>query len=221
VSLLLAIDTSTDQAGIALVDGEMVSELSWPARQRQTTTILRGIDALLTLAGRSISEVEAVAVATGPGSFSGLRVGMGVAKGLVLALEVALIGVPTLLATAVPHVSPDRRVIAVVAAGRGRLVWAVVEDATPEPAMAGEPVNGSAAELAAFAATLAGPTVVCGEAPGELRESWAGDPRISCPRSAERRPAALGRLGWERWRRGAVDDPIRLEPTYVHLSTPR
>ena len=220
MSLLLAVDTSTDQVGLALSDGATTSELTWPARLRQTTTILEGVDHLLKLSGRWIADVEAVAVATGPGSFSGLRVGMSVAKGLVLARDVVLVGIPTLLVTALPFVEAGRPAVAVVGAGRRRLVWAVVEHGSPELAKSGESVNGSAEELVAFVAGLSGPIVVCGELPHALRDTWVNDARVTCPPLTGRRPAALASLGWERWRRGQVDDPVTLEPAYLHLASP-
>jgi len=220
VTLLLAIDTSTDQVGLALTDGDTTSELSWHARQRQTSTILLGIDHLLGLGGHAVGDVAAVAVAIGPGSFSGLRVGLSVAKGLVLARDVPVVGISTLLVTAEPHVSASRPAVAVVGAGRRRLVWAMVEDRDVEPAVVREPVNGSPEELGGFVAGLVGPVVVCGEVPDELRSLWRDDARIACPGLFARRPAALAHLGWDRWRRGEVDDPATLEPVYVHLASP-
>ena len=75
--------------------------------------------------GRSESESStAVAIATGPGAFTGLRVGFGVAKGFHLATGVPLIGIPTLEATALGFAICGIPVVAVVGAGRGRLVWA-------------------------------------------------------------------------------------------------
>ena len=221
MSLLLAIDTSTDQVGLALLDGEALAELSWSARQRQTSTLLRGIDHVLALSGRSIDEVDAVAVATGPGSFSGLRAGMSVAKGLVLARDVALVGVPALLATALPYASAGRSAVAVVGAGRRRLVWSVVEHGTPEPVIVGDHVNGSPEQLAEAVASLDGPVVVCGEVPEELRSAWQDGARVACPRPSGRRPAALARIGWDRWWRGEVDDPVAIEPAYLHLVSSR
>ena len=221
MSLLLAIDTSTDQVGLALTDGETTSELSWHARQRQTSTILLGIDHLLGLGGHDVGDVWAVAVATGPGSFSGLRVGLSVAKGFALARDVPVVGVSTLLATAHPHLSAGRPAMAVIGAGRRRLVWAMVAQDDVEPTVVGEPVNGSPEELAGVVTRLVGPVVVCGEVPDDLRSSWRDDPRIVCPRLSGRRPAAIAAIGWDRWQRGAVDDPVTLEPAYVHLASPR
>ena len=121
---LLAIDSSTDQAGIALFDGQRLAELSWIAGRTQTTSLLSEVDHLLKLQGVTLKDIAAIAVATGPGAFSGLRVGFGIAKGLSLARGIPLIGVPTLDATAYFWSIQESPVVAVVQAGRGRVVWA-------------------------------------------------------------------------------------------------
>src|SRR5262245_51453938 len=85
--MLLAIDSSTDQVGVALLDGESLrGELAWTAGRAHTTTLLPAIAALLELAGATRADLSAVGVATGPGSFNGLRAGLAVAKGCCLAL---------------------------------------------------------------------------------------------------------------------------------------
>lgn len=73
--LLLAIDTSSEVAGLALYDGQWVSELSWHAGRNQTASLLGEIRHILRLNQRDVRDLRAVAVAIGPGSFNGLRVG--------------------------------------------------------------------------------------------------------------------------------------------------
>jgi tRNA threonylcarbamoyladenosine biosynthesis protein TsaB len=123
---LLALDTSTQTAGVALyADDTLLAEVSWPAGRAQTTALLGEIDRLLCLGGLRPPDLGAVAVATGPGSFNGLRVGLATAKGLAFALDLPLLGVPTLDAAAYPHGGHGRPVRAVIAAGRGRFVSAL------------------------------------------------------------------------------------------------
>ncbi len=100
---LLAIDTSTDQAGIALFDGEQMAECSWPGGRQQTTSVLPAIESLLAQVGVDLGDVGAVAVATGPGSFTGLRVGLSLAKGFAIAGDRRVIGIPTLDIAAAPY----------------------------------------------------------------------------------------------------------------------
>jgi tRNA threonylcarbamoyladenosine biosynthesis protein TsaB len=94
--LILAFDTATDVATSALVDdGEVLGE-----RSSVAATLLEDVDALLRQASASPSQLEALAVGTGPGSFTSTRIGLAVARGLALALGIEGAGVPTLDALA-------------------------------------------------------------------------------------------------------------------------
>ena len=94
--LILAFDTATDVATSALVDdGEVLGE-----RTSRAVTLLEDVDALLRQAGKRTSDVEALAVGVGPGSFTGVRIGLATARGLALALDLRVAGVSTLEALA-------------------------------------------------------------------------------------------------------------------------
>jgi tRNA threonylcarbamoyladenosine biosynthesis protein TsaB len=102
--LILAFDTATDVATSALVsDGEVLGE-----RTSRAVTLLEDVDALLRQAGTHTREVEALAVGIGPGSFTGVRIGLSTARGLALALGVPVAGVSTLdaLAAGAPGALP-------------------------------------------------------------------------------------------------------------------
>jgi tRNA threonylcarbamoyladenosine biosynthesis protein TsaB len=102
--LILAFDTATDVATSALVsDGEVLGE-----RLSRAVTLLEDVDALLRQAGAHTGDVEALAVGIGPGSFTGVRVGLATARGLALALDVPVAGVSTLdaLAAGAPGALP-------------------------------------------------------------------------------------------------------------------
>jgi tRNA threonylcarbamoyladenosine biosynthesis protein TsaB len=94
--LILAFDTATDVATSALVaDGEVLGE-----RSSRAVTLLEDLDALLRQAGTHTRDIEALAVGIGPGSFTGVRIGLSTARGLALALGVPVAGVSTLDALA-------------------------------------------------------------------------------------------------------------------------
>lgn len=109
--LILAFDTATDVATSALVsDGEVLGE-----RCSRAVTLLEDVDALVRQAGAHTRELDALAVGVGPGSFTGVRIGLSTARGLALALDIPAAGVSTLDALvagapgAVPVIDARRR----------------------------------------------------------------------------------------------------------------
>src|SRR5919201_6022805 len=123
--IVLALDSSTDTVAVAVLrDDEPLAERSWrtprPTGRGGPQGGLLGVaDATLANAHLAPAAVELVAVATGPGSFNGIRAGIAVAEGLALALGVPAIGVPTLDALAYQHMGRAGVVCAVLPAGRG------------------------------------------------------------------------------------------------------
>jgi tRNA threonylcarbamoyladenosine biosynthesis protein TsaB len=212
---LLAIDSSTEQAGVALFDGARLGELSWPAGRTQTTSVLGQVHHLLELHGLAVADLGAVAVGVGPGTFNGLRVGLSLAKGLALGLGVPLVGVPTLAAAALPHALGGGSVVPVVAAGRGRIVWATYGRGPAGWTELAPPRNGTAEELAEQLRAAPG-AVVTGELTPDQEATVAGAGAVVPPAALRgRRPAAVAELGWRRWRAGDVDDLAALAPAYL------
>ena len=102
--VILAFDTATDVATSALVaDGEVLGE-----RGSRAATLLEDVDALLRQAGMQTRAIDALAVGIGPGSFTGVRIGLSTARGLALALGMPVAGVSTLdaLAAGAPGALP-------------------------------------------------------------------------------------------------------------------
>jgi tRNA threonylcarbamoyl adenosine modification protein YeaZ len=102
--LILAFDTATEVATSALVsDGEVLGE-----RRSTAVTLLEDVDALFRQAGAHTRELGGIAVGVGPGSFTGVRIGLSTARGLALALDVPVAGISTLdaLAAGAPGALP-------------------------------------------------------------------------------------------------------------------
>jgi tRNA threonylcarbamoyladenosine biosynthesis protein TsaB len=217
--MLLAIDTSTRQASIALYEPGrgLLAEQSWFSNNRHTEELMPGIAGLLRLLGAMPRDLSAVGVAIGPGSFTGLRVGLAAAKGLALAQGLKLAGVPTLDITAYPHEGQPVPVIAIAQAGRGRVYWAPYAHG-PDGWGPQEPYALSTVMEVANAVVR--PMVFAGELNEADRETltrFAGKQRtVFLPSALSlRRAGVLAELALRRLQMDDVDDPATLSPIYL------
>ena len=99
---LLAIDTAAPRLQLALLNGERADTIVEDMPQGQAERIFPAIDALLARGRLTFRDLRRIAVTTGPGSFTGLRIGLSAARGLGLALNIPVVGVPTLMALSLP-----------------------------------------------------------------------------------------------------------------------
>jgi tRNA threonylcarbamoyladenosine biosynthesis protein TsaB len=213
---ILSIDTSSGQGGLAIYDGRRLSTRSWPADRSHTTTLLSEIHHLLDGADAGVRDLAAVAIATGPGAFTGLRVGFGVAKGFHLATGVPLIGIPTLDAAALGFATCGIPVVAVVGAGGGRLVWASYNTNPEGLVQSRPPRNGTMGEFIEELRESV-PALVTGEIDDDQAGLIARLEGVSLPPAPlrTRQPGALAELAWRRWRVGNVDEARAIEPIYL------
>lgn len=215
--MLLALDTATRWTGLALHDGTtVVAEHGWRSHNTQTVEVAPAVHQMLARAGITAEELKGVAVALGPGSYTGLRIGLGFAKGLVLAQQIPLVGVPTLeiVAAAVPHC--DGELVVVAEAGRTRITTAVYHwQKRGGWATSERPVNET---WEALLERLEPPVMIAGElspaALKQIRAAGKGYRAVDAP-ARVRRAGVLADLGWQRLRRGDVDDPAQLTPLYL------
>ncbi len=128
--IVLGIDTATSRASVALARGvEIAALLGLDGRGRHAGDLLARIDGLLVGAGLRPSDLSGIAVTVGPGSFTGVRIGMATAKGLAYALGQPLGGLSTLEALALaalgPKGPPAPRLCVAIEAGRGEMYAAI------------------------------------------------------------------------------------------------
>lgn len=217
--MLLAIDTSTAQVGLALYDGVQLSgELYWQSHAHHTQELAPAIAELLARCATTIGEVQAVGVALGPGSFTSLRVGLALAKGLALARHLPLIGIPTLDVLAAAQPVHGQALVAVLQAGRSHLAvgWykAVKNRWRPQG-----PVTITT--IAELSRRIRQQTWVCGELTASERNRLARKFKnvlLASPAQCVRRPGILAELAWEKWQAGRIDSAASLAPIYLHLA---
>ena len=216
--MLLALDTSTPQIGLALYDGaRIVAEHLWVSKARHTIELAPAVAQMLSQTGTDISQVAAIGVAIGPGSFTSLRVGLAFGKGLAMSRSLPLIGIPTLdILAAQVTVDASRPLACVLAAGRGRLAlgW---YDAQNNGWQATGSASVTTAETVATEITSA--TLLTGELTAAERQLLLKNENIllASPAASARRPGILAELAFQRWQAGQTDPAASLAPIYLHI----
>lgn len=195
--MIIALESASSDPSLALAehDGSLLAADGWEGEGRQASELLPHLLVLLAHAGRELGEARAVAVGIGPGSFTGLRVSMSLAKGLALALDVPVVGVPSLEAWLASE--PEARAAVARAGAQDAFVLARGE-ALPRIA--------AAAELAGLVGSS---TVV---APSELAAAFGLGGALSPRRAAEAIALHASRRLVEA---PGGDDLERLEPWYL------
>jgi tRNA threonylcarbamoyladenosine biosynthesis protein TsaB len=189
--LMLAFDTATEVATSALVDdGEVLAERSSRAR-----TLLEDVDALLRQGGANARDLDALAVGIGPGSFTGVRIGLATARGLALALDLPGAGVSTLaaLAAGAPEAIP-------VVDARRREVFALID---------GEPSVLAPADL-----TFEPGTMCVGDGARRYREVFEAGGAVIPSDDDERH---LPRARFHAALAGALGPVDEIEPLYLRV----
>jgi tRNA threonylcarbamoyl adenosine modification protein YeaZ len=202
---LLAIDTSGTRALVALGEpgGALVAERRWAAGYRHGEELLARIDEILTNEGVTLADLCGIVVGTGPGAFTGLRVGLATAKALARGLDVPIAGVPTsealLAAPGLAGPIEGRQAVLLLPAGPSDRV--VVSQGEARLIKGGEEPELSEG-VVAVAVDLPDRAPGAAQALGDIAEEGLG--------------AALVRLGAQRLSAGG-DDVARLVPEYVTL----
>jgi len=171
------------------------------------------VDEVLGRAGVSVEDVEGLAVSIGPGSFTGLRIGLALAKGIALAGGLPVVGVPTLEALAWVADAPAGTTICAALDARKREVYAALFWATSAAPRRLTPDLALAPE--ALAARLTAPCVVVGDASEVYGDVLGACGEVRPFATHHPRGGVIARLGSARLAAGEGRNPGPLEPTYV------
>ena len=216
---VLAIDTATEFASVALYDEAtgVLAEFSWRTSMNHTVELMPTVVRLLASQAMLPQQLDAVAVALGPGSFTGLRIGLSVGKGLCLTLGIPIVGIPTLDISAYAHRGQNLPICAILQAGRGRICAALYQRDMEDLQRTSDYDLVTVEDLSH---RLTGRTLVCGEIDVQLRTSLISQlgerAAIASPASSLRRAGYLAELGWQRIGSFGGNNVASLEPLYLH-----
>lgn len=220
--LILAIDTATKTSSVAVADeNTLAAEITMEAKLTHSETLMPHIKRALEMADVSLKDIDGVAVSVGPGSFTGLRIGIAAAKAIAYALDVAIIGVPTLEAIAYGFPFGEKKIFALADAqknsayveGFRRSADGVLQNVFPVRIM---PIKDFVAMLYEEneAAVLAGDVVKKKIAGSELPANvFVAPPRFIMPRAAN-----VAALGMKKLAAGECSSLMLLEPSYLRRS---
>jgi tRNA threonylcarbamoyladenosine biosynthesis protein TsaB len=212
----IAIETSGRLGSIATVrDGQVLTEEQFPPQFKHAAGIISVIDRLTKSHGWSPRDVSEVYVSAGPGSFTGLRVGITVAKTLAFALGAKLVAVPSTHVLA--HNAPEgwENAIIVLDAKRGQIFTARFGNEDEQPIEA-EPAHLDT--LTAMLARAPRPVHLIGDGlPYHSALIPNDDPSVIVTEESTWRPRAsiVGQIGWQMARACRFTDPDRLTPLYI------
>jgi tRNA threonylcarbamoyladenosine biosynthesis protein TsaB len=215
--MLLAIDTATHLAGLALYDqGQTWAEEIWHSAMTHTVELMPRIQRMLTTYQVAAESLAGIGVSLGPGSFTGLRIGLAAAKGMALPYRLPLIGVPTLDVEVYPFQDAGQPVWGIIQAGRSRIAVACYEVVEGTWSQTTPPILTTFEGLCELAAE---PAVFTGEIDEQgaslLRERLGQAATIPSPAMRLRRPACLAELAAMRLSHDDVDDMANLAPIYL------
>ena len=219
--MLLALDTATTTMSIALHDGQtLLTEQTWPSENQHTVELAPALESLLTRCGHGIASITALACAIGPGSYSGLRIGVAFAKGIASARRLPLIGVSTLDILAAGQPNYQNTLIVVVAAGRGRVAVARYQWRKGKWVSRGEP---QLMDWATLFTSVDGPAHLTGEISAEGYDKWQAAQAKGIPVSLVpaghrlRRAGFLAEEAWSRYQAAGQTgfDAAQVVPFYI------
>lgn len=228
---ILAFDTATSACTVAVADGEnLLAELTLQVPRAHSTRLMPLIAQAIEESGLAKAELDGIAVGVGPGSFTGLRIGLATAKGLAYALGKPVVGVSTLRAIAYGTGAQAGLVLPMLDAKRGEVFAALyaVGDRNPETWVELMPpthlhVDRLAEELAAVRANL-GHTWQFVTVAGDVAEQYAerlgvGEAvRVASAGGRMPRAWAVAAVGQAQLATGQGRDPDLLAPVYLRKS---
>jgi tRNA threonylcarbamoyl adenosine modification protein YeaZ len=213
----LAIDTSTDFASLALVQGsEILAEFTWRCGLNHTVELYPRLNLLLEKSATDIRTADCIFVAKGPGSFNGLRVGVSAAKGLAFSLGIPIIGISTLEIMAYQQAAAGMQVCAISNAGRQEVAAAIFRHKRNKWTQVAEE---HITTIEGLVPKIKEKTIFCGEinaaALACIKKLFKTRSVIPSQAARLRRSTFLAELGQQRIEAGTYDNLAALQPLYL------
>ena len=206
---ILAIETSTRAASVAVIfDGTILAESLRESPQSFSETLMPQVEEVIKISG-AFENLDAVAVSIGPGSFTGLRIGLATAKALAYAWGIKIIGVPTL--QALSYNFPNAKVLPMIDAQKNRAYCQLFENFLPLSDLEVKPIDEAIAQLE----HVDGKIFLCGDVLHKIKISLPPNVRLAPPNLKMPRASSVALCAEDLKK---FDNVMNLEPLYVRRS---
>ena len=206
---ILAIETSTRAASVAVIfDGKILAESLRESPQSFSETLMPQVEEVIKISG-AFENLDAVAVSIGPGSFTGLRIGLATAKALAYAWGIKIIGVPTL--QALSYNFPNAKVLPMIDAQKNRAYCQLFENFLPLSDLEVKPIDEAIAQLE----HVDGKIFLCGDVLHKIKISLPPNVRLAPPNLKMPRASSVALCAEDLKK---FDNVMNLEPLYVRRS---
>ncbi|QNO14546.1 tRNA (adenosine(37)-N6)-threonylcarbamoyltransferase complex dimerization subunit type 1 TsaB [Alkalicella caledoniensis] len=221
--LCLSMETSTKTCSVALVDdNKTLGEIRINSEHTHSQKLMPAVDMLLKSVEKKLDDVELIGVAVGPGSFTGLRIGISTAKGLAYGRKIPVVGISTLEGLALSTNNHEATVVPILNARRNQVYTAIFKYNISSYARLLEDSIIKLDELIGKLNELEGEFIFTGDGVPVFSEQITmalGDrakfiSQYNCIPSA----VSIGQIALEQYKLKGGDDPFTLKPEYLRLS---
>lgn len=217
---ILAVDTATNSCSVAIADrGRLLAETTHVSRQTHSRHLTVMIAEICRFSGVEIGDVDGYAVTRGPGSFTGLRIGISTVKGLAAAAKKPIIGISTLESLALQVVMPHGLICAVIDARRGELYYGIFRCADGELSAHAPETTGALDDMLC---DIRGPCTFVGNGVpahrSEIRERLQGEAHFPTDSKHIIRAVSVALLAEKRLAAKDTDDVAHFAPAYLRKS---
>ena len=219
---ILAIDTATQVSSVAVLkEGRLLAELTMQGKLTHSETLLPHIEQVLKMAAVAKEELTGIAVSNGPGSFTGLRIGLAAAKAMSYVLGIPLVGVSTLQALAYQLPAPGVRVMCLLDAQKGNAYVESYRWKNNSLQVVDSVQVAKITDIVAACANMNEQVILLGDV---VQKKVAGklelpaNVSVAPPHIVMPRAACVAMLGQAKLMAGETDNVMDLEPVYIRRS---
>lgn len=220
---LLAMDSSGMVASVAIVTEEgLLAEYTVDYKKTHSQTLLPMLETIAKMVELDLKSVDGIAVAAGPGSFTGLRIGSATAKGLGLALDKPIVGIPTLEGLAYNLFGTDRLICPMMDARRNQVYTGLYEFIREELHVVTEQKAVPVEEILGEINSLGRDVVFLGDVVPVYQELIRERTKVSFTFAPvhlnKQRAGAIGALGLHYYKQNRIETAAEHEPVYLRVS---